>query len=353
MKNLNLNRDKLRPTIIKYLDLHGISAMVSDINEVSGPRRRVTITPEVSSSFYIDFHYLNKGTTTIDITGGSQREIKEQISQFLIEDPDCAIGDIHSKSKYFVAPNINYEDFKVILELIQSENTKGYSSEIRHSNEIHRFKGNYNEDLVIHYYKTTNKVMIQGRPLLLFNVTVSYLTELIDLDELSSVFNDYYEVKIEKSNIEHLYISYFPDCHDKHSIKIKKVLHQAIYNLQLEGDMFDYSYLAFPAFKALEGHLKANLEIHGIKMENNRFTMFKPEGNMGKYILDPQFQHLVSNKKNHLEDAYNYFNRNRHSLFHWADPSEAIDQTRIIENIGEAKSLIINTFHIINEYYII
>jgi hypothetical protein len=353
LKNLNLNRDKLRSTIIKYFDLHGISAVVSEIIESSGPRRRINITPEGSNAFYIDFHYIKTGTTTIDITGGAQLEIKELISRFLIDDPDCAIGDIHSKSKCFVAPNIHYEDFKVIIELIQSENIKGYGHEIRQSNEIHRFKGSYNEDLIIHYYYTTNKVMIQGRPLLLFNVSVSYITELIDLEELPAVFNDYYKIEIEKSNIEHQYILFFPDSYDKHTIKLKRVLHQAIYNLQLEGNMFDYSYLAFPAFKALEGHLKIELANNGIYLEDNRFKMFIKGATMGKYILDPVYHHVASNKVSNLEDAYNFYNRQRHSLFHWGDPGEIIDDTRIIENLGQAKELIINTFHIINEYYII
>ncbi|KEQ25185.1 type II toxin-antitoxin system RnlA family toxin [Paenibacillus tyrfis] len=357
MKNLNLNRDNLIQSIQQYYSLNGKEATISDFLHKGGTRQRVDIVTE-DGSVYIDFHFNKNGSTTIDISGGGHHKIKEEISRYIIEDPSCAIGDVHSKSKCFVAPNIELDDFRGIVELLKESTyyqSESHSEDIRGNHELHKMRGSYMEEITAHYYYTTKKVMIQGRPLMLFSEAVSYITELLELNEIPSVFNNYYNVEIKKENIEQVYVGWFPNSHDKHSPKLKKVLHQAIYNLQLEGDMFDYTYLAFPALRALEGHLKTIMTNHRIILENNRFSMYTKVPSTGKYILEANFITTFNSqaKVQYVERAYNFYNSNRHSLFHWGDPSHPVDLTQIIENIGDVKGIIKSTFQIIDEYYTI
>lgn len=355
MNNLNLNRDNLIPSVRRYFDLQNKMPNISDFEEKGGPRRRVTII-DGGISFYMDFHFNKSGTTSIDIAGGNLREVKSQIAQFIMEDPSCSIGDIHSKSKNFVASNINFQDFTSIVDLLkESPYYRAHNREERGHYEVHKFTGSYNDEFVAHYYYTTNKVMLQGRPLILFNEIVSYITELIDLGEIPKLFNTFYNVEIEKDHVESMYDTYFPNSCAEHPPKLKKVLHQGIYNLHLEGDMYDLSFLAFPGLRALEGHLKLIFSKFNIQLENNRFSMYNFDANVGKHKLDEESVNKIgdTNKIKYLERAYGYYNRNRHSLFHWGDPSNPIDQTRIIENMGEVKTLLVDTFQIIDEYYTI
>lgn len=337
--------------------MNGKEAQVSDFEHKSGSRNRVYIkTAEVS--LYIDFHFNKNGSTTIDISGGAKNSIKDELSAFIMENPQCVIGDLHSKSKWFVAPDIEVNDFKAIVELLSEStycSTGSHSSDVRQHHELHKMTGIFGEEVTIHYYYTTSKVMIQGRPLLLFNEAISYITELLDLEKIPSTFNDYFNVDIKKTNIEQVYSSFFPYSHSHHSPKLKKVLHQAIYNLQLEGDMFDYTFLAFPSLRALEGHLKYILVSNGIQLENNTFSMYNKVPGTGKYILDPSYISVLNNpaKVEYMERVYNFFKVNRHRLFHWSNPCAPIDQTPVIENLGEAKGIITSTFQIIDEYYTI
>ncbi|WP_379142560.1 type II toxin-antitoxin system RnlA family toxin [Paenibacillus sp. sgz500992] len=346
-RNLNLNREKIHSSIDKFLRVKSLTCTLSSFEPFGGTRRRIYINGECST--YIDFQFLSKGGTSIDLSSGITNEFKEELANFIKDDPECSMGN--SNNQWFVAKNIEEDDFLAVIELLKiSEYTKSYCN---HTDGSYRFTGIYDENLVIHRYQTKT-VMIQGRPLLLYNEAVVCITELIDLDELPKTFNDNYKVDVKKSDVEAQYEYYFPSSHDKHGIKYKKVLHQGIYNLQLKGDMFEYSYLVFPALRAVEGHLKISLHSYNIPLGfNSCFNMFRRESNGGRYRLDEEYSNQINNthKVRNLEDAYNFHQTQRHRLFHWADQDIAFDDTRIIENLGEAKGLITDAFSIIDHYH--
>ncbi|MGG3990065.1 type II toxin-antitoxin system RnlA family toxin [Bacillus smithii] len=353
----NLKREKICDSIRKFYSLRGIPCRVSEIQEVGGTRRRVNIEEKDGLTFFIDFHFKKNGTTSIETNNGNEnsREIKKQIAEFIIADPECALGDdVTSGSKYYIANDIEYDDFEGIMELLcESDYYNSHTKQTRDYFEQYKFRGVYNESLTIHYYKTKKKILIQGIPLLLFTEAMSLLTELIELDDIPHFFNENYNINLSKNDVEELFDHYFPYSSDKHPVKLKKVLYQAVYNLQIKGDMFTYSYLVFPALKALEGHLKYCLHNYSISLENNKFNMFKFDESRTRYFLKTEHHSKVGDPSriNYFEKAYNFYNRQRHSLFHWADPSLPIDDTRELENIGEARTIILDTFKIIDEYY--
>lgn len=350
----NLNRDKIRGSIEKFFILQSRECNTTDFEDKGATRRRIHITVD-GTTFFMDFHFKVNGSTSIDNSGGGNKEIREELSQYIINDPECTLGDVNSKNQCFVAPNIEHDDFLGIMELLEeSDFEQSHTSAEFPNHEIHKFVGKYNENLTINYYPTTKKVMVQGRPLLLFNEALVYFTELLELDEIPKVFNDLFEITIQKSDVEEQYQYFFPNSFQVHSSKLKKVLHQAIYNLQITGDMYDQSFLVFPAFKALEGHLKIEMKKHSIDLDNNRFSMFKKDSSGKRYELKEEFRsNIDDDKRKQLEKSYNFYSNQRHALFHWADPSLATDETRIIENFGEIKGLIINTFQLIDEYYLL
>ncbi len=353
-KLYNLKREKLSDSIRKFYVFKESNCEVTDIQVLGGTRRRVHISERNGIKFHMDFHYLVNGTTSIDKSSGGQSEVKDQIAEFILADPDCAVGDVNSGSKYYVAEGIDHSDFEGIMDILcDSQFYKDHSKSAKTVFELYQFTGHYGESLTIHYYLTKNKVLIQGRPLLLFTEAMSLIAELIELENIPHFFNENYKITISKKDVEQQFDLYFPYSHDKHPTKLKRVLHQAVYNLQIQGDMFAYTYLVFPALKSLEGHLKYTLNHYSITLEDNRFNMFKFDETRKRYYLKAGYHSNIGDptKIIYFENAYNFFNRNRHSLFHWADPNLPIDDTRDLENLGEVKVLITDTFNIIDEYY--
>ncbi len=349
-----LIREKLSDSIRKFYYLKECPCEVSDIIEKGPTRRRIEITEEDSRKFHIDFQFKNDGTTSIDKNSGGQSEVKNEIEEFILADPECVVGDGSSDSKCYIANEIDHKDFEAIMELLcESDFHKSHKIKTTDTFEQYKFEGHYGDKLTVHYYLSTNKIMLQGRPLLLFTEAMSLVTELIESEEIPHFFNENYEITIQKSDVEQQFEYYFPNSYNKHPVKINRVLHQAVYNLQIKGDMFSYSYLVFPALKALEGHLKYLLNNYNIPLNQNKFSMFsKVQGGQQYNLRSKYFSNIGDlSKVGYLERAYNFYNIHRHTLFHWADPTQPIDDTRDLQNIGEVKKLITDTFNIIDEYY--
>lgn len=182
------------------------------------------------------------------------------------------------------------------------------------------------------------------------------MTELVDIDEIPKIFNNTYNLNIDKENIKNEFQYYLPNGYDKLSPKMSKVLHQAVYNLNLSGDLFDGTFLAQPAMRVLEGHLKAIVITKQIVPDNNYikyngFDVF--ESNGAKYQLKQNcFGNATTEEANYLGRCYTFYHNNRHILEHWDDPTAPLDTTKIL-TCDLAHDLIKRTLAVIDDFYAI
>lgn len=348
---LNLKRAEIVTSIKNFCNIKFCEFTVDeDFEEKDKTRRRLNINGD-GKDFYADFHFNDNGTTTIEDFGGKEVEIKKDLALFIKNDSNCKLGD-ESKNKWFVVKDIDFDTIISILELVEESD---FCSEIISKDEEHKiyqYRGIYNEKLTIKYYRTKT-VVLQGRPLLLFNEVMSMMVELIDLDSVPKLFNNYYKVKIKEDDILEQFNLFMPNASGKLPSKLKNTLLQAVYNSNLEGEMFDYTYLVFPAFRGLEGHLKYVLKDCEISLDDDRFNIF--DKNDGIYYLKDNCKNeLISTEKvEHIENLYNHLNDKRHVYFYWKYPNAVLDQTPIIENIHHARTLITDMLSLIDSYYLL
>lgn len=141
---------------------------------------------------------------------------------------------------------------------------------------------------------------------------------------------------------------------NKFNLKMEKVLHQAVYNLNLSGDMFDGTFLAQPTLRVLEGHLKRIVIERKIVPDNkyikrNWFDFFEPNGS--KYQLKADsVGTATSTEITYLGRCYTFYHNNRHVLEHWDDPTAPLDTTKLLD-CGQAHDLIKRTLEIIDDFY--
>ncbi|MFA6808158.1 MAG: RNase LS family HEPN domain-containing protein [Eubacteriales bacterium] len=207
--------------------------------------------------------------------------------------------------------------------------------------------------LTVKSFLASGKTIIQGSPRNLFNAFVSYITQLLDIDDITPVLNTCYKVEVEKDKVEEQYLIYLPNVSDTISLILKKSLLQSIYNLNYTGDMFDFSYLLHPVLRALEGHFKIILLSMGILLEKDRISCFYPIN--GTFTFEDTYSNSISdnNMVGYINNTYNFYHANRHSLFHWDTPLGEVDTTRTIENKQDAAILIREALSIINKYYVL
>lgn len=136
---------------------------------------------------------------------------------------------------------------------------------------------------------------------------------------------------------------------------MERTLHQAVYNLKLEGDMFDGTFLAQPVIRVIDAHLKLVLINFNIIPNatyvkgRDGYDMFDKLGT--KYILKADRYGKANEKEaQYIGNCYTFFSNNRNVLSHRDDPTTPLDTTTLL-NTAKAHDLIKRTLKLIDEYY--
>lgn len=348
-KKLNLDRRNIISSVHRFCEIYYDEYFINDDFKDKGKTRKRLEIKINDKELYIDFHFNINATTSIDISGGKYVEIKKDLANFIKE--SCLVSD-NINNKYFVAKQIEKSDFEDVLQII--EESKFYKKTLKkEQNEklLYQCEGENNEKVTVEYHNN-GTVVVKGRPLLLFNEIITIFSELISPEDITKAFNDCYQIEIKTDDVISQYKRMMPNSYDKHEPKLKQVLLQAVYNTNIKGEMFEYSYLTAPALRALEGHIKYVYKYNSIKIGKNSIGSIFHNKNT-RFSLKQEYKANLNDvsKIEYIEKAYKYYNVNRHTLSHWNDVEQVQDDTRIIENYGEAIGIINDTLRIIDSYY--
>lgn len=183
------------------------------------------------------------------------------------------------------------------------------------------------------------KLLVQGSNTILFQIFITYVYELIGV-KADKVIADAYRKSIDSKKIDERVSSICPIFPPDYPENIKRLVRQSIINLSYYMECVDYSQYVFPALRALEGHMKYLFNKAGIKIISKQgFCYFKRNTATNAYYLPATVisDALVRNK---LAECYNFFNKTRHTIFHFGDIIGVTDSTRLIETKSQADELI-------------
>lgn len=355
-KNLILNRDKIRTAIELFCNCNYKDFNITEEEKPYFHRYNIDFD---GNSMFLDLFFKKDGTTTIQTSNGKNIDEKEKLAAYIMESGICNMtsGNNHNRSLLF--KNVSIDDFEAIMRMIPHEDC--FSAIIkRNDNEnsiIVQLEGVWSDKITVTYFKSTQNVRLQGKPLAIFSTVSSLFNELIDIDNIVETLDNSYMMDISKESIEEQYIALLPKSHAKHSEKLKKSLLKAVYNLNLPQQEYTCTELAFEALRALEGHIKLTLtSVFGIgptspyghlsmfKYDDDTHTVSIVQPNESK-ISDPQ-------KIEYYKKAYKYYREYRHKLFHWDFPENILmDGTEQIDDVEDVKNIIRDTLKIIDEFY--
>jgi len=91
-KEKMLNRQELVSIIKKICSVNYKEFTVSNLIHKGGQRHRVEIEAD-GLNFYIDFHFKDNGSTSIDVSSGQHIDKKKQIMAVILGDPTFLIKD--------------------------------------------------------------------------------------------------------------------------------------------------------------------------------------------------------------------------------------------------------------------
>ena len=126
-----------------------------------------------------------------------------------------------------------------------------------------------------------------------------------------------------------------------------RLIKQSIINMTHYIESEDYSMYAFPALRALEGHIKYLITEAG-GTAGRQFSCFGLDKTIipNRYVVTENFADRSKNRS--IENCYNYYKSQRDTDFHFGDILGEVDNTRFIETKEEADEIIKNCMSLIS-----
>lgn len=241
---------------------------------------------------------------------------------------------------WFTIPYFKQSDFEAFVQIIEeSGDSITHTVNDNADKIIYKFKMN-SDSVTVTLFKTgKHKLLLQGKNCYLFQVVTSTIIELYDDSQVEQILGNAYRISIKKDTISDLYNPIMEGLPANYPNGIKRLLKQSLINMQYYIESEDYSMYAFPALRALEGHIKYLITCAGGEVANRIFGCFQPDPvDTSKYIVSQHFSDTSKNSS--IEKCYNYYKAHRDTLFHFGDILGIADNTRLIENKEEADEFI-------------
>lgn len=359
-KELLLNIDNIEIVINDYFREKYSNYEVTLNEKKSKTNNKVYDVKFDRRSLFLSVFINKQGKVTLKVKEGKEQEEKELLAKYIINSPKCKINEeIKSKNSSF--KNIDFDDFENVISIIKEEEwcTSCSPTEDNKIKLSYRVVGRYRDGVTINYFKTTNKVTLQGLPLEVFNYTVSLFNELLEIDEVVNNMNEVCNENITVTTIEDKFKCIMSNSFGKHTDKLEKSLIKSVYNLEATCQNLTCTELIFEPLRALEGHIIITLSkdygiVKPFKSNLSMFTYNKDNDIVNfRNSADEDKVREKNNKVDYYKKAYKHIVKYRHRYFHW-DWNEELNQdlTLHLDDVEVTKGIILDTLKLIDEYYI-
>ena len=161
-------------------------------------------------------------------TGDFYNEEADQLAKKALTEgkgiPKIKRGDF-----WFTVAGISEDDFKTIVELtveeIGAEKIVEEDRDIAYGKAVVLTQTEKKDRVVINHYGKNNKLVMQGKPGQIFSIVVGYVTELVDVEEIPQIFNNTYNLTVDKDEVCSEFQFYLPNSYNKLPPKISRTLH--------------------------------------------------------------------------------------------------------------------------------
>lgn len=243
-----------------------------------------------------------------------------------------------------------------IKEISNSLQKLDYQKDSKNQNTILKLQANNQKVTITRYSNGT--VLLQGSPSKLRSVTIDTLLSLADNNsELLDQLNVLNGTEIKQDSLDDQLSRYIPNYRFDNATT-DLVIHQIIYNLNIQDTYMDYTQLTFPAFRIIERYLHQGLHSAGLntvgRNNANNFNFFlQPDLTKGRIQWELPESHFdkFDNNRDKIQlmgDMYDYYHRQRNRHIHW-DLDD--DDTEFVENLSEAHGYIKKSLELINRFY--
>jgi hypothetical protein len=256
----------------------------------------------------------------------------------------------HSQDRKSISLFIPLEanDYSAIVEYLQSE----CDAELTDSKTIPggtqvKLTGSCGNQIVLKYFTKKANLQVQGKPLSLYEDLIEILSDLLPYEQFVNSQLKLIDVDIDPAIVKSELESRLPQSYDFIGKKVQAIISPSLALNKLNIELEDYTAIAMPVLRGLEGYIK---------------QVFIKKG----YTVDKNFGHVINGNHGHpcvinsvkvnincpytvsaIEKCYTYWIQQRHGLFH-VDGN--VETTRILA-LNDAQGIIDNTLELIETTY--
>lgn len=291
--------------------------------------------------------YNNDGKTTLSCQQGYAKDVFSEVA--LAIQKYCSLGN--GGAVEISIPRFPAEDLDELLgyleeigaSCIQDDSTQGY--------RLLRLRGRQGDMLTLKVY-ANGTLQLQGRRAMLAAEVLDMLSTGLDYEAAVNAQIELFKVplgiKVVQDELEGKWAAAF--AHSPSQVKAQ--LTSALALTKVDIELSDYTPIAFPALRGLEGVMKyelhqAGLEVQKVTSFGEYFEQF-PEG-MRNYRLKPLVASTVGEPlASEVAKCYTVYNNARHGLAHMG---VSLVDTRMLPALGDARTIVFSTFDIIDGFY--
>lgn len=329
--------------VVIYFDYEGIEKWANGSWSTNKP----------ISKYY--FSRITELKSTIDIrfvkvdahTGDEYNECADLLAKNAIRER----SHTENKDGSITLKNIPLEEVEIVNKLIEESFSDNFLLKTSKTQIMESFVYSHlSECLRANYYFKNRTLQIQGKPSNLMYHVMSYFIQLLpNAEEVINTMNELQEDNVSYSVVESTFQQLLPNYRITEQ-EVNNALYQAVQNYETSMEQHDYTYLIFPAFRALEYFLHKTLSKAGLETANakgvNTFSFF----DKNRHIQEKHKDKFSDVERDYVESLYEFYRSRRHKYFHWAQDSM---DTAIIEDIQTVRTEIKDACEIMDKYYII
>lgn len=343
-KSLNLDQGKIQELLAAALPEGNASPLAKKGNAYESILKEKDGEPEG----LIHFFYNNDGTTSINDEVGKNQALSKRVAAYIKDN-----ATIDERKNFALSfKNIEHGNVELLLEYLRESAAASITTEdvVKPKHILYRVQGPSGDSLVFKHYEN-GTLQIQGKPLRLYQETISFLSEWLPLDDVIKSQSAVYNIDIKPDQVRYELQALLPTSHLFLGETLIKILSSAISLRKIHINLDDYSAFVFPALRGLEGYIKKLFANKGMLIGREGFAdFFTMNSTRSRYLIIDEVRRQISCPKTceAIQNAYSIFSTNRHVLFH---TDATVDASRIITKRQEADDLITTILGVIEETY--
>ena len=279
--------------------------------------------------------------------GGTDQSTARKLSVLLVEHTEIKIGD----KKSFTIKPATKEEVETIIEFLKTDsqctidNIEPTTTTISYAAKI---TGKHHDVITLTHYKT-GTLLVQGRSCLTFSNFIEIASELFNPVEVKKEHFKLFDISEDDVIISTNLSTHLPDAYMQIGVKLDAIMAPSLILLNSPKEMSDYTAYAFPILRGTEGILKKIFSLEGPIITDSFGDFFRTDYKSGSiaWVKDCSALFPDENLRKSLLSLYQFYYKERHTLFH---TDETIESSRTL-NYEEALGIVKKGLHLINEVY--